>query len=173
MTRLRVNAPVQAAIETTERYAAIAGQLAIVEHDRTAALAATNAVADTLAAPLIAELDALRAELDPWWRRNGDALTAGKRRSAELGGCMLGLRAGRAKLTFAHGDDKAAVAALRPHRWAKPLIRVTTAVDKVAALKALVGKHATALAALGFGSDQGDDAFHIDRVDQAGVATPA
>ena len=173
MTKLRVNATVDQARATAERYANVAGQLASVEENRTAAIGATNAVADALARPLIELLDGLRVELEGWWLRNAADVTGGKRRSAELGGCMLGLRAGRAKLVFDRGDDKAAVAVLQEHRWAKQLVRVTYAVDKAATLKALdAGKHAGPLADLGFRAEGGTDTFFIDRVEQPGTATP-
>lgn len=169
MIRLRVNAPVPAAIEAAERYSALSAELALVEHNRSAAIAATNAVADVLAAPLIAELAQLRDQIEPWFRRNANLLTAGKRRSAELGGCMLGLRAGRTSLTIA-GDAAALAKVLQAKTWGKDLVRTDPSIDKAAVLKALGGRLAAKLKALGFSLSTPVDTFFLDRVDQPGVA---
>lgn len=173
MSKLRVNAPVGQAQAAAERWARLDAVLAASQATRQAAIAATNAAADAVDRPLIEEMDALRIELEGWFRRSGDQLTGGRRRSAELGGCMLGLRAGRVKLGFAGGDDKAALAALQEQRWAKPLIRVTYAVDRAGTLRALDGRLGPALAGLGFAAEGGEDAFHLARVEQPGITTPA
>lgn len=170
--RLRVNAPVDQAQAMAERYAELDGVLATSQAMRRSAVAVAHAAADAIDRPIVEEMDALRDQLDTWYRRNADLLTGGKRRSAELGGCMLGLRAGRAKLAFAGGDDKAAVAALQQHRWAKPLVRVTYAIDRSAALKALNGKQADQLAALGFTAEAEGDTFTLARVDQPATPEP-
>lgn len=167
MTALRLNAPIAAATVLAERYGALAGELATAEASRAAALAATNAVADTLTQPIVAEMDAIRAALEPWWARNGAQVTGGKRKSAELGGCMLGSRSGKAALVI--DDEPSAKAALVKARWGKELLRTTVSVDKAAVLKALGGTLAKKLAAIGFAKSAPAETFFLERVEQPGV----
>lgn len=172
MTRLRVNAPVADAQVLATRVAEVELLLATNESTRQAALAATNAAADTSARPLLDELEELRAALEPWWRRNAHELTGGKRKSAELGGCMIGLATSRASVIFTHADDKAAVAAVRTAApWAgKALLKQTFRLDRPAIAKALEGRRADEVRALGFDLSPSADAFFIKRVEQEGVA---
>ena len=170
-------APAHRAPRTTEqatvlldRVAHIDGETATIEANREAALSATNAVADALALPLVEERARLVALLEPWWAKAGQQLTGGKRKSVTLGGCVIGTKAERARLVHGFASDDAAVTALQAHRWAKPLLRIKTSLDRVETLKALAGKHAAALLALGFGKAQGE-AFFVERVSQPGVVS--
>lgn len=159
-----------AAIAMFDRFAQLDAQLAAINANRNKAIADTNAVADNLAAPIAAELTALRAPLKAWWDAAGVKLLEKDRKSIELGGCMIGTRLGNKVLAYAHGDDKAALAALTELRWAKPYIRVTYGVDKVALKKALTGRHGAGLAELGFAERQ-PETFFLERVAQAGTMT--
>lgn len=173
MIRLRVTAPVEQATPLLERYAQLGHQVALAEAARAQGLAAANAAADGIVGPLLDEQAAIREQLEPWWARNADALR-GKRKSIELGGCMIGTKAARARLEYGSGDDKAALAALQEHRWAKPYIRVSYSVDKVATAKALgEGRHAAGLAELGFHMVGGGEAFVLERVAQDGTLAKA
>ena len=154
-----------------DRVAHIDGESAAIEANREAALSATNAVADTLALPLFEERARIVALLEPWWAKAAAALTGGKRKSVALGGCMIGTKAGRAKLTHGFANDDAAVAALEAHRWAKPLLRIKTTLDRVATITALSGTHKAKLAELGFKKDPAVEAFFVERVAQPGVVT--
>lgn len=151
-----------------ERVAQIDGETGTIEANREAALAATNAVSDTLAIPLRDERAQIVALLEPWWTKAADKLTGGKRKSVALGGCMIGTKAGRPRLAHAFKDEEAAVVALEQHRWAKPLLRIKTMLDRVATLKALAGTHAAKLGELGFAKEQAD-VFFVERVSQPGV----
>ena len=153
-----------------DRVAHIDGETGTIEANREAALAATNAVADTLAIPLRDERAQIVALLEPWWSKVADKLTGGKRKSVALGGCIIGTKAGRPKLAHDFKDDDAAVAALQAHRWAKPLLRIKTTLDRVATLKALAGAHAAKLGELGFSKDQGET-FFVERVSQPGLVS--
>lgn len=173
MTKLRISAPVAAAQALAERWAHLDGLLAASMATRQAAIAPTNAAADAIDRPVIDEMDALRVELDGWFRRSGKQLTGGKRRSAELGGCMLGLKAGRAALDI-DGDEKRLAAALAAKDWGQDLVRVVPSLNKPAILTALADKLlGRRLRTLGFGRREPVDAFHLDRVDQSGVCSAA
>lgn len=152
-----------AAIALLERHAALDAELATIEANRAQALAATNAVADTIAMPVIDELAAIRAALEPWWKAAGGALCGAKRKSVELGGCTIGTRAGRASLRIA-GDEEAVMAVMRTLRWAKNFLRTKMSIDRMAVLKAIDGRHAGALADLGFERVTGSDMFFVERV---------
>lgn len=156
------------ATELAATYADVAGQLAAVEAARQTELGRINAAADAEAGPLLERIAALSAALAAWWRAGGNALAPKGRKSAQLGGCMIGTRASRSTLTIA-GDEDAVVAVLGGLRWAKPLLRVTTKLNKSTLLSSLDGKHKVALAELGIGRTEATDTFFIDRVEQAGT----
>lgn len=161
-----------AATVLLERFHRRAGELAAIEAARSSQIAATNAVADKLAAPVLTELQQLRDRLEPWWAANAADLTGGKRKSIELGGCDIGTK--RTKATLEHGfaDDDAAIAALEAERWAKSYLTVKVTLDRTATLKAVEsGKHQDRLVALGFKVKPGADAFFVKRVAQGGVLT--
>lgn len=160
------------ATELLDRFATLSGELETVEAHRNAELAKINAAADALAAPIVAELAEIQAAIEPWWKTAEAELTKGKRKSAELGGCMLGTRTSRTTLAIA-GDAAAVLARLQAARWAKPYVRTTPSIDKTAALKALDGPHRAKLAELGFSKQEGTPVFFLERVAQAGtVASP-
>ena len=171
MSKIRTPRTRDAAMLLLERRSAVAGELAAITANRDAAIVVTNAAADTLAAPLIAEADALDAVLAAWWPSAAAELTGGKRKSVELGGCMVGTKLSRATLDHGFDSDDAAAAALKPLAWAKPYLRVAYRVDRAATLKALEGgRHETKLAELGFRRVPGDDRFFVEPVGQAGAA---
>ena len=151
-----------------EQYARIDAEIADIEAARQATIVAANAVADAKAADLIARRTALAERIEPWWAANGAALTQGKRKSIELGGCMVGTRAGRASLDLA-GPEEDVVAVLSGLRWAKPLLRTRVSLERTAALRSLDGKHGAVLAELGVSRRDGAESFYIERVQQAGT----
>jgi phage host-nuclease inhibitor protein Gam len=160
-----------AATVLLERFAELDGQIADIELGRQESIAAINARADTAANDLIGQRDAIRAKLAPFWAKHGAALTDAKRKSIELGGCLIGSRAGRPKLAIA-GDEKDVVASLQGLRWAKPFLRVKTSIDRVALLKHLPGlgdDRRSALAELGVSRDEGEEAFFVERAEQGGT----
>jgi phage host-nuclease inhibitor protein Gam len=152
-----------------DKYAALAGVLASIETERASALASTNAVADALASPVLEEQRLIAAVLEPWWAANAAELTKGKRKSIELGGCMIGTVAGRSSLTHGLADDNAAVDALRAARLAKTFVRVSYSLDKAELKKGLDGRQKDKLGEIGFSIKPGAETFFIERVAQAGV----
>lgn len=168
MSDFREPRTTEQAVAMLERYSTLSAELAGVEANRNAAIAATNAVADTLAAPMLAELEQLRTKLASWWGKKGAELTQGKRKSIVLGGCELGCRMPRATLTIA-GDEDAAIQALSAVRWGKPFLRTKVSIDKVATLKGLDGAQGPRLVELGFGRETGKSEFFVKAVEQAGT----
>ncbi len=155
------------------RYSHLAGELALVEATRTASIAAANKSADAEALPILDEMSVLAAKLEPWWATAGAGLVKKDQKSIELGGCMIGTKIAPASLAFP-GTDKAALAKLLPEKWAKPYIRVTLGVNKVATLAALDGdKHANQLKALGFSKSEPGDTFFVKAAAQQGAVSAA
>jgi phage host-nuclease inhibitor protein Gam len=168
MNKPRTPRTLDQATEQLGLYAEIAGRLAAIEATRKLELGRINAAADAEAGPLIAELDALQASLQPWWLSAGQELAPKGRKSMELGGCMIGSRASRATLSIA-GEEQDVVAVLGGLRWAKPLLRVKTSLDRSAIMRSLDGKHAIALAELGIEKKDGEEQFFVEPVAQAGT----
>ena len=158
----------EAARKMLERYAALEDQIAWTEGLRNSAIAAANAASDREAEPLIAERDEIRTKLEPWWSENATEVTGGKRKSAELGGCLIGTVAGRDSLDVA-GDEAQVVTALGKRDWAKPLLRVKTSLDRSAILKSIDGVYKKQLAALGLKRKCGEVTFFIKRAEQGGT----
>lgn len=152
-----------------EAFALADAEIAAIEHTRDQTIAKANAAADAVAAPLVARRAAIRAKLEPWWAENAAVLTQGKRKSAELGGVVLGTRTGKAKLVLA-GAEAAIVEQLRKIRGGLGLVRVTHELDKTAAMAALDGKDRDRLLALGLSRQDGTESFYIERTWQAGTA---
>lgn len=149
-------------------YADVDATLAIVEETRSAAIARANASADSEAAPLVKRLAEIVALIEPWWLKSGHQLAPKGRKSMELGGCMIGTKAGRAALSIA-GDEQDVAAVLSGLRWAKPLLRVKVSLDKAAIMKSLDGAHSVALAELGISRREGEEKFFVERVNQPGT----
>ena len=165
MTKIPAPRTVEAATALLDRHAQLSAEIGTIEASRASALAATNAVADNLALPLVDQIVcAIEAALEPWWKKAAAKLTGGTRKSIELGGCVVGTRSGRAKLDFAHGDDSCALATLQGKRWAKPLIRVVTSIDKAEIAKALKATNAARLTALGFTMKPAAETFFIEPI---------
>ncbi|MFZ3485296.1 host-nuclease inhibitor Gam family protein [Sphingomonas sp. 3-13AW] len=160
------------ATELLDRFASLSTALEKTNGDRNAEIAKINAAADVLAAPIVAELAKIEAAIAAWWKTAEAEITKGKRKSAELGGCMLGTRTGRTTLAIA-GEVEAVLTKLQAARWAKPYVRTTHAIDKAAALKALDGPHAKQLSELGFSKQDGQPVFFLERVAQAGTVGSA
>jgi hypothetical protein len=161
-----VRAPrtVQAATELLERYANLTGDLAQIAADRADRIAEISAGADKAAEPKLGELAELGAALEAWWLDGGSDVAGGKK-SAELGGCVIGLRMSRAKLAHGFASDDKATEALRGTRWARHTTKTRYSLDRTATLKLLElgGKGASDVAALGFSIAPGADCFFVER----------
>lgn len=169
----RVKAPAQrapqskeAAIALLERFAEASAEIDAVNARANAEIAKAKAEADLAVAPLGAELKEIAKQLKPWWAASIDALTAGKRKSIELGGCTIGYRMTPPKVVFAHGKDDAAVEAALGSVLAAEIVRTKHTLDKPAVLRLLEGEQAAALAELGFSAEQREE-FFIDPVARA------
>lgn len=151
-----------------ERFVALDEQIVAIEAARDAAIAKANAEVDAALAPLLVHRGAIRDKLEPWWAENAQLLTQGKRKSAELGGVVLGSRTGKAKLALAGAVDEI-VAQLRKIRGGMGLVRVKHELDRTAAMAALAGKNAERLKSLGISREDGAETFYIERTSQAGT----
>lgn len=156
---------VEAATALCERYTELEGQIAVIQEQRQAAIAAENARADTAANDLIAQRDAIAAKLEPWFLKAKDELLTGKAKSVELGGVILAIRKARPTLQI-EGDEKSIIERLREFRWAKSLIRQRASLDRPQILKELGGLRGDELSKLGLTRDDGEDAFSIKRAEQ-------
>lgn len=161
---------VEQAVELLGRYAEVDARRAGAEAARKDEIGRINAAADVEVAPLLDELAAIAAAVRPWWEGDGQALATGTRKSVQLGGCMIGTRALRARLTHGFKDEDAAVEALRATRYGKQTTRVKWSLDRAAALKLVQGTSAAgkALVDLGFRAETGEQ-FFLERVEQAGT----
>lgn len=153
-----------------EQFAQLDGEIAAIEEARDVAIAAANAEVDKDLLPLVARRDAIAAKLGPWWGENAHALTQGKRKSAELGGCVLGTREGRVSVVLARPEDEV-VAAMQGENWAAYYLRTKVELSKAAVLLGLSnpGPDADRLTSLGLSIKRGPDAFRIERTKQAGT----
>ena len=167
---LRQPRSTEAATALLEQFARLDGEIALIERERQASIAAINARADTAANDLIAQRDAIRDKLASWWAKAGEELTGGKRKSIELGGCMIGTRAGKVSLAISGTADDL-VGKLQGLRsiWARRLLRTSVSLDKRAILAELDGQHADKLQAWGFAKDEGAEQFFVQRAEQEGT----
>lgn len=152
-----------------EQWSALDGEIAAIEEARDAAIAAANAEVDKDLLPLVARRTAIETKLEPWWKANAAEVTKGKRKSAELGGAILGTRTGKGRVTVS-GPIDAVVEKLRKYRTLGRLfVRTVHELDKGEVRKGLEGKHGPALKALGLGLEPGVETFYIERTRQAGT----
>jgi phage host-nuclease inhibitor protein Gam len=93
------------AIDLLEDYAALSFERDRLATDRNAAIAAIHAAHDAAAAPLEQHLKASFNRLKPWWEVARDALTDGKRKSVELGGCLIGTKIDNPSLSLPKGKS--------------------------------------------------------------------
>lgn len=171
----RHKAPAQTAPQTLEdatclldRYALLAAGLEQLKADANAAVAAIRAEADNRATAFAIEMKAIFNQLKPWWAVAGTELTDGKRKSIELGGCLIGQRMSTPRLSF-DGDDREAIGRLETAGW-DDLIRTKVELDKPAILKLLASDQADFITALGFSAKQREE-FFIDRIVPKAPAT--
>lgn len=160
---------VEQATVLLEQVARLDAEAATIANGRDTAIANTNAVADALLVPVLQERAAIAGVIQVWWLASGHTLLKGKRKTVQLGGCVIGSKKAPTALTFTGDDFEAAVTALRAQRWAKPYVRVSYSVAKKDTTAALEGKHGEQLRALGFGTRGGADVFVLDAVTQAGT----
>ncbi|MFA7505281.1 MAG: host-nuclease inhibitor Gam family protein [Burkholderiaceae bacterium] len=168
MSAHRIPRTTEQATAMLERFAVLADEIGAVEADRNAAIADANAIADKALEPLLAEQGVLLTKLEPWWAKASAELTKGKRKSIELGGCMIGSRLGRDTLGTAD-ELEPVIAWLQKREWAAPLLRVTTTIDRAAVLKSIDGCYKRQLANMGFSRIAGAETFYVVRAEQQGT----
>lgn len=166
MAKPRTPRNVTQATELLDHYCELAAAATHLETTRNAAIAAANSAADTALAPLLTELEGLKAVLEHWWAKAGVVL-AKRKKSVELGGCMIGCRLGNKKLEHSYPDEDQAIAALRGARLLASTTRTKTSLDKSAIVRLLGVSNATAkrLSGLGFRIDQAET-FFVEPVEQ-------
>lgn len=168
MTAHRTPRNTEQATGLLERYAVLDGQLAHIEGVRSTLISKANASADASAKPVLDELEDIRTKLQPWWTSAAAELTKGKRKSIELGGCVIGTREGKDKLGTAD-DLEPVIKSLQRREWAKPLLITTVSIDKAAVLKSLDGVYKRQLGELGFSRVDGGVTFYVKRTEQGGT----
>lgn len=153
-----------------ERWSELDAEIAAIEAARDAAIAAANAQVDKDLLPLVDRRNAIAVKLEPWWKANAAELTKGKRKSAELGGVMLGTREGRVSVSLARPEEEI-VAAMQGQNWAAYYLRTKVELSKAAVLFGLSnpGPDADQLTSLGLAIMRGPDVFRIERTKQAGT----
>lgn len=159
---------IEAATILLTRFAELQDQIIVIEGERSKAIADANAAADAQANDLLTERDAIATKIEPWFKAAGKQLLDGKRKSIELGGCMIGSRTGRDTLGI-DGDEKAIVKVLEKRAWAKELLVTTTRIDKAAVFKSIDGAYKKQLKAMGFRKIAGDETFFVLRAEQSGT----
>lgn len=114
------------------------------------------------------------AALKAWWEAGGKEL-AGKRRSAELAGAVLGIRLTTPKVKFARGTKvEAIVAWLGMVVGGKAFLRTKIELDKEAVIKAVrsAAPMAGPLSERGVTVDQTDEFFIDCTIGEAPIAAP-
>lgn len=168
MASIKTPGTLKAATALLERFAQVQDRITVIESERNKAIAAANAEADARANDLITERNAIAGAIEPWFLSKGKKLLDSKRKSIELGGCMIGTRSGRDTLGI-NGDEKAIVKVLEKRVWAKELLVTTTRIDKAAVFKSIDGAYRKQLAAMGFSKVDGAETFFVLRAEQSGT----
>ena len=169
---IRTPRSTRAATELCERFAGLSGAIEAIEAARNAEIAAINARYDPALIPMVAERDLIAERLEPWWATAAAELTQGKRKSIELGGCLVGTRTARTALAVA-GEEVDVIDLLSALRWAKPFLRTKISLDRTAILKAIDGPRSAVFAELGLSARAGEDVFFVTRAEQGGTVTGA
>jgi phage host-nuclease inhibitor protein Gam len=172
MTTVRTPRTVEAATALLEQFSQLEAEIAAIEANRAACIADVNTRCDTAGNELLARREALLQALEPWWAKKAAELTQGKRKSIELGGCIIGTKAGRASLAI-DGDGDEIAQKLAKRKWADGLVRTKVSLDKAAILKVINGAYKRQLSALGLSRKEGEETFFVERAEQAGTLAGA
>lgn len=123
------------AIALLARYSALDAEITATTERVEAAIASLRAQADAINAPKVEQQKAIFLAIKPWWAVAGDDITEGKRKTWELGGCLIGHRTSNPALGYPRPEHYAV--ALLQGRGFQGLLRVKTELDKPAIVTAL------------------------------------
>lgn len=155
------------AIPLLRRFAEIGREVRLEKIAADEEKAMIDAARDVVLAPLALEAKRLIAALKPFWLVLGSTIALPLRKSAELGACRIGTRAGNKALAYTKGTEDQLIENIKllGFGWA---VRTKEELDKDAIIKALqVGEDdgeeakadAAALRGLGFSITQGQTFF--------------
>ena len=156
-------------------YAMLAADIDAIEAERAVRKAEIDKDCDARIGARADQLRTIFAMLKPWWAVSGDSVTGGKRRSAELGGCLIGVRTTTPKLAVT-GPVAEKVQQLRNEHF-DTLLKAKYTLDKAAIVRVLRDPQSPDrdyLGRIGFAVRQKDE-FFIDRIaprDDAGETVP-
>jgi len=167
-TKHRQPRTLEQATAMLERFAVLDGDRAGIEAERNEQIARINAAADEQLVPIVQEMDAIGEKVQPWWAKAAAELLPAKRKSMELGGCIIGSRTAKTVLAIA-GAEKTLIEALTKLRWGKAFAPANPKLDKTALLKATTGPKAADLAKLGVTAKAGEESFVLARAEQSGT----
>jgi len=147
------------AVQMLGRFAVLDTEVAARKARVDAAIAQLRAEAETLNAPAEAEIKNIFLAMKPWWAVVSEEITEGKRKSAELAGCLIGHRIGNPTLVFPKPEEYA-IAVLEKEGFFA-CVRVVKELDKAALLARLKpdDEDAPDLRLLGFGVKQTETFF--------------
>lgn len=168
--KLPIPQSVAEAVPMLRRFAEVSAEVELALLAADEEIAEIKAVRDVLVSPHVLELKRLQAALKPFAQARLDEITGGKRKSAPLGGCLIGFRTGTPALDYPKGEEDQLVDDLKLLGFEKWAVRTKEELDKEALLKALkpdsedaaAVADAEALAGLGFGIKQAET-FFIER----------
>lgn len=125
------------AISLLDRSSCLMASLSSLEADREASIAAIHAAHDALAGPVEIEVKSLFTRLKPWWEVASDQLTDGKRKSIELGGCVIGTRTANPSLKLPKGTSADDVIEMLMNYGLAQFVNLKTTLNKAAIITAL------------------------------------
>jgi phage host-nuclease inhibitor protein Gam len=147
------------AVQTLDEAVRLLGRFAVLDAEIAArkarteqAIASLRAQTAELNAPAEAEIKSLFLQLKPWWAVAADEVTGGKRKSWELGGCLIGHRIGNPALV--HPQPEAFAIEIIEALGIADLVRVKKELDKQALIRALSADEAAL--------DQNDRSIIVD-----------
>ncbi|MDK2757542.1 MAG: host-nuclease inhibitor Gam family protein, partial [Blastomonas fulva] len=104
-TKHRQPRTLEQATAMLERFAVLDGDRAGIEAERNEQIAKINAAADEQLVPIVEEMVAIGEKIQPWWAKAAAELLPAKRKSMELGGCIIGSRTGKTVLAIAGAEN--------------------------------------------------------------------
>lgn len=151
------------AAEQANSYAILSAQIALIEAERKARKAEIDRDCDERIGPRSDQLKGMFKRLQKWWESGGSEV-AGKLRSTEFGGLLIGVRTPPPSLKLPKGQTAATIVGfLRDMGGLTEWLRVKTELNKDVIIEQLKGatRSGEDLSNLGFTLSQKDE-FFID-----------